>query len=77
MNVELKIKQLGLKLPTAPRPAGNYSQAMLAGDLLCISGQFSVENGIASYAGRIGAELTPFVSPPFQRTYTRSLSERT
>jgi len=58
MSIEGKLEKLGLKLPPAPRPAGNYSAAVLARDLLFISGQFPIENGALRYVGRVGAELT-------------------
>jgi enamine deaminase RidA (YjgF/YER057c/UK114 family) len=45
-------------LPPAPKPAGNYSATVLAGNLLFISGQFPIENGVPAYTGRIGGELT-------------------
>ena len=58
MNVKLKLKQLGLKLPTAPKPIGNYEAAVRAGDLLFISGQLPLENGELRYVGRVGSEVT-------------------
>src|SRR3954468_4635317 len=58
MSVESKLEQLGLKLPSAPKPAGNYSASVRAGNLLFLSGQFPIENGELGYTGRIGAELT-------------------
>jgi enamine deaminase RidA (YjgF/YER057c/UK114 family) len=47
-----------LTLPPAPKPAGNYSAAVRIGNLLFLSGQFSVENGQRKYSGRVGAELS-------------------
>src|SRR5215831_2244643 len=58
MSVELRIKQLGLSLPPAPKPVGNYAPAVRAGNLLFISGQLPIENGVARYLGQVGAELT-------------------
>jgi enamine deaminase RidA (YjgF/YER057c/UK114 family) len=58
MNVKLKLEQLGLKLPTAPKPIGSYAAAIRAGDLLFISGQLPLGNGKLQYAGRVGSELT-------------------
>ncbi len=58
MNVELKLDQLGLKLPPAPKPAGNYSAFVRAGNLLFLSGQFPIEDGALRYIGRVGAELS-------------------
>ena len=58
MNVELKLAQLGLKLPSAPKPAGNYAAFVRAGNLLFLSAQLPVEDGRPRYTGRVGAELT-------------------
>jgi enamine deaminase RidA (YjgF/YER057c/UK114 family) len=58
MNTELRLQELGLTLPSAPKPAGNYAAAVRTGNLLFISGQFPIENGAPRYAGRVGAELS-------------------
>jgi enamine deaminase RidA (YjgF/YER057c/UK114 family) len=58
MNVELKLKELGIALPAPPQPAGGYQPWMLHANLLFISGQFPIENGKLRYTGRVGAELT-------------------
>jgi enamine deaminase RidA (YjgF/YER057c/UK114 family) len=58
MNMKLNLEQLGLKLPTTPKPIGNYVAAVCAGDLLFISGQLPIKNGELQYAGQVGAELT-------------------
>lgn len=58
MNVEAKLRELGLELPVAPKPAGNYRPCVLHGNLLFISGQVPFENGKLKYQGRVGAELT-------------------
>ena len=57
-SVELKLAELGLNLPPAPKPAGNYSAYMRAGNLLFISGQLPIENGVLRYSGKVGADLT-------------------
>lgn len=56
MSVETKLAELGLELPDAPKPAGNYAATVRAGNLLFISGQFPIENGRLRYVGRVGAE---------------------
>jgi len=58
MSIESRLAELGLELPPAPKPVGNYSAAVCAGDLLFISGQFSVVNCGLRYTGRLGAELS-------------------
>jgi len=56
-DVESKLFELGLQLPAAPKPAGNYSATILSGNLLFLSGQFPI-NGVPRYTGRVGIELT-------------------
>jgi enamine deaminase RidA (YjgF/YER057c/UK114 family) len=58
MSVESRFAELGLELPPAPKPAGNYVATVRAGSLLFVSGQFPIENGVARYVGRVGAELS-------------------
>jgi enamine deaminase RidA (YjgF/YER057c/UK114 family) len=58
MNPEERLAQLGLKLPAPSRPAGNYVAFVEAGNLLFISAQLPIENGVPRYVGRVGAELS-------------------
>ena len=58
MKPEERLAQLGLKLPAPSRPAGNYVAFVEAGNLLFISAQFPIDNGVLRYVGRIGAELS-------------------
>jgi enamine deaminase RidA (YjgF/YER057c/UK114 family) len=58
MNVETKLAELGLKLPVAPKPVGNYLAFVRTGSLLFLSGQFPIADGDLRYAGRVGSELT-------------------
>lgn len=45
-------------MPNPPKPVGNYQPWIRAGNLLYLSGQFPIENGVPRYAGRVGAELS-------------------
>jgi enamine deaminase RidA (YjgF/YER057c/UK114 family) len=56
--VQKKLRELGFVLPTAPKPAGNYSAFVRAGNLLFLSGQFPIHNGSGAIKGRVGVELT-------------------
>jgi enamine deaminase RidA (YjgF/YER057c/UK114 family) len=58
MSIESRLAELGLTIPAAPKPAGNYSATVRAGNLLFLSGQFSIENGALKYSGRVGVELS-------------------
>ena len=50
---EEKLKELGIELPEAPVPAGNYIPAVRTGSLLFISGQIPLENGKVAYTGKV------------------------
>ena len=50
---EEKLKELGITLPKAPIPAGNYIPAVKTGNLLFISGQIPLENGKVAYTGKV------------------------
>jgi hypothetical protein len=58
MNIEARLHELGLQLPTPPKPAGNYQPWRVAGHLLFLSGQFPIENGQLRHTGQVGADLT-------------------
>ncbi|WP_428327151.1 RidA family protein [Nitrosopumilus sp.] len=53
---EEKLKELGIELPEAPVPAGNYIPAVKTGNLLFISGQIPLENGKVAYTGKVSDE---------------------
>jgi enamine deaminase RidA (YjgF/YER057c/UK114 family) len=57
-SVENRLAALGLQLPDAPRPVGNYRAAVISNGLLFISGQLPLSGGEHKYRGRIGVELT-------------------
>lgn len=58
MKPEERLAQLGLTLPAPSRPAGNYVPFIETGNLLFISAQLPIENGVLRYVGRVGAELS-------------------
>ena len=58
MNVETRLKEIGLTLPNPPKPAGNYQPWILSDNLLYLSGQFPIQDGKLIYTGRVGAERT-------------------
>jgi enamine deaminase RidA (YjgF/YER057c/UK114 family) len=57
VGAEQRLKELGIKLPAPPRPAGAYVEAVQAGNLLFLSGMLPVQEQGARFIGRIGAEL--------------------
>ena len=58
MSFEKKIIELGLELPEAKAPAGNYVATKIVGKLLYISGQISISANGELIKGKIGKELT-------------------
>ena len=57
MDFESKIKDLGLKLPEAKAPAGNYVATKIVGKLLYVSGQISINENGELIKGKVGKDL--------------------
>ena len=58
MRVEAKLHELGLELPSTPRPAANYVGAVQAGTLLFVSGHGPTKDGKFVYVGKVGKDLS-------------------
>jgi enamine deaminase RidA (YjgF/YER057c/UK114 family) len=58
MEIENRLKALGIELPKVPTPAANYIGYVLAGNLLFIGGNIGRINGAIKYRGKVGAEVT-------------------
>ena len=56
-SIEDRLRQLGLKLPSAPAPVANYIPFHLAGNLLFISGQISRDADGNVVRGKLGAGI--------------------
>jgi len=59
MTPEEKITQLGLSLPSAPKPAGLYQPFVASGKLVFLSGQISKDADGKILAGKVGKDLSP------------------
>ena len=57
-SAEQRLQQLGITLPSAPRPLGAYVPAVQVGNLLFLSGTLPLEGGIPKFLGRIGDDLS-------------------
>ncbi|MDE3019254.1 MAG: RidA family protein [Nitrospirota bacterium] len=57
-SYEGMLKELGLELPSPPTPVATYVPAVLAGDLLFVSGVLPVRDGRLVQAGKLGREVT-------------------
>lgn len=58
MSAETKLKDLGITLPTPPKPVANYVRAVQTGNLLFVSGHGPYNDGRIRLAGKVGRELT-------------------
>jgi enamine deaminase RidA (YjgF/YER057c/UK114 family) len=58
MSADERLAELGLTLPSAPRPIGNYVPFRLAGNLLFLSGVGPRRADETMITGKIGADLT-------------------
>ena len=56
-SAELRLKELGIKLPAPPQPFGTYAEAVQTGNLLFLTGMLPTEGRGAKFIGRVGAEL--------------------
>jgi enamine deaminase RidA (YjgF/YER057c/UK114 family) len=56
-SAEQRLKELGIKLPTPPKPFGTYVEAVQTGNLLFLTGMLPTEGRGAKFVGRVGAEL--------------------
>ena len=54
--IEDKIKQLGIVLPTPPKPAGSYISVVTSGNLAFVSGQIPMQDGKVQYTGKVPSE---------------------
>lgn len=55
---EERLRELGIELPTPPKPLAAYVPAVRVGDLVFISGQGPIRDGKPVCVGRVGADLT-------------------
>jgi enamine deaminase RidA (YjgF/YER057c/UK114 family) len=58
MNFENKIKELNIELPEAKAPVGSYVATKIAGNLLYVSGQISINSKGELIKGKVGKDLT-------------------
>ena len=58
MSFNQKILDLNIKLPDAKSPVGSYVATKIAGKLLFVSGQISIDENGELIKGKVGQELT-------------------
>ena len=57
MSYESKINELGIILPEAKAPVGNYLASKIVGKMLFISGQISIDESGQLIKGKVGKDL--------------------
>ncbi len=57
MNIDEKLKELGLSLPKATDPVGSYVATKISSNLLYISGQISIDADGNLIKGKVGKDL--------------------
>ncbi len=57
-QVERKLADMGFELPPPSPPVANYVGAVVAGDLVFVSGHGPVRHGQLAYRGKLGRDLT-------------------
>jgi enamine deaminase RidA (YjgF/YER057c/UK114 family) len=57
-NPELRITELGLELPPAPKPMGVYKPVLVVGNFLYVSGQGPLKPDGTLIKGKVGKELS-------------------
>jgi enamine deaminase RidA (YjgF/YER057c/UK114 family) len=58
MKIEARLAELGIELPPAPQPVGNYIPAVLVGNVLYLGGVSNRMRGVLKYQGKVGSDLT-------------------
>ncbi len=58
MDLNAKLKELGLSLPPPFPPAASYVPACASGNLLFVSGQLPFKDGVILHPGRVGDNVT-------------------
>ena len=58
MNYQKNLEKLGLKLPDAKAPVGNYVATKITGKMLFVSGQISIDEKNTLIKGKLGKDLT-------------------
>jgi len=58
MSAEARVAELGLELPEAPAPGGNYTPMVQVGDICYVSGHGPLKTDGEMLKGRVGSEVS-------------------
>jgi len=56
-QVQSRLEELGISIPEAAPPAANYVPYLQHDNLVLISGQLPMENGVLQYIGKVGKDF--------------------
>ena len=54
--IEEKLKEIGIKLPDPPSPAGSYIPVVISKNIAYVSGQIPIKSGEVSFTGKVPDE---------------------
>lgn len=57
-NIDKKLAELGIDLPTPAKPVANYVGWVRAGNFVFTSGQVTLKDGKVEYQGKVGKDFT-------------------
>lgn len=57
-NLKQRLEKLGIELPTPVKPGANFSPTKRVGNLLYVSGQVPVSEGVDRYVGKLGEAVS-------------------
>ena len=57
-RLDSRLRDLGIRLPSPPKPLGSYVEAVRIDRMLYLSGMLPVADGKPAFVGRVGAELS-------------------
>lgn len=58
MSPETRLQELGITLPAAPTPLGNYVPSLTTGNLVYLSGMLPLKDGKLLATGKLGSSVT-------------------
>ena len=58
VSPEDRLREMGIELPEAPRPAGSYLPCVRSGNLVFVSGQLPLKEGVLLFEGRVDGEVS-------------------
>ena len=57
MSAEARVEELGLELPTAPKPGGVYKPVLITGNMCYVSGHGPLQADDSMMTGKVGSEV--------------------